>query len=166
MPSVSFAAVLNVAAPTTVALAFAFAFGGAHIAATAGQSEKPATRHELAQQLVKTRVRLAVTERRVRVLQRVVRHEPDVQEALRLASFIYRVPEQTLRSLAFCESRFNPAAVNRSSGAAGLLQFMPQTWAANYYGRHGFSVWSPYANALGAAQHISRYGTGAWECRP
>lgn len=53
----------------------------------------------------------------------------------------------------------------RSSGASGLLQFMPSTWRGNHYGAAGFSVFSPYANALGAAQHISRYGTGAWECR-
>lgn len=92
-------------------------------------------------------------------------HRPSAGEAIALASFVYGVPEATLRRLAWCESRMNPRALNRSSGAAGLLQFLPSTWRGNRFGRAGFSVWSPYANAMGAAYHISRYGTGAWECR-
>lgn len=90
---------------------------------------------------------------------------PSAREAIALASFVYDVPEGTLRRLAWCESRMNPRALNRSSGASGLLQFLPSTWRGNRFGRAGFSVWSPYANAMGAAYHISRYGTGAWECR-
>lgn len=37
------------------------------------------------------------------------------------------VPEALLDSVARVESGFNPGAVNRSSGAAGLFQFMPDT---------------------------------------
>lgn len=123
----------------------------------------PATRAELREQLAKERAvwREREAAYRARLQERVRR--PDVQEALALASFIYRVPKPLLERLAWCESRMNPRAYN-PSGASGLLQFMPQTWRGNYYGRAGFSVWSPYANALGAAHHIRRYGTGAWDC--
>lgn len=124
----------------------------------------------LERQLVKER-RLAKVERReayragVRAGKRSVGREPSVREALALASFVYGVPYRTLDRLALCESRRNPRAVNTASGASGLLQFLPSTWAGNHFGRAGFSVFSPYANALGAAYHIKKYGTGAWECR-
>lgn len=88
--------------------------------------------------------------------------KPTVQEAISLASVTFGVPRSTLSRIAFCESRFSPTAHN-PSGASGLFQFMPGTWAGNRYGQ--FSVWSAYANALGAAYHMSRYGTGAWVCR-
>ena len=44
------------------------------------------------------------------------------------------------------ESRGNPAAVNRSSGASGLGQFLPSTWRGTPQGRAGLSVFDPVAN--------------------
>src|SRR4029434_1451859 len=38
------------------------------------------------------------------------------------------------------ESGGNPYAVNRSSGASGLLQFLPSTWRSTPQGRAGMSV--------------------------
>ena len=37
-------------------------------------------------------------------------------------------PNQMLR-VAWCESKFDPGAYNRSSGASGVFQFIPRTWA-------------------------------------
>ncbi len=59
--------------------------------------------------------------------------------------FIYRASrhygESTSLALqiAYRESRFNWRVTNASSGAAGLYQFMPGTWASTPYRRH-----SPY----------------------
>ena len=44
------------------------------------------------------------------------------------------------------ESRGNPNAVNRSSGASGLGQFLPSTWRTTPQGRAGYSVFDPAAN--------------------
>lgn len=96
---------------------------------------------------------------------KVLRTSPTIDRAIRLAAFTHGVPVSTMRRIAFCESRFNPRAKNPSSTASGLFQFLDTTWAGNRYGAAGFSVWSPFANAMGAAYHMSRYGTGAWECR-
>lgn len=99
-------------------------------------------------------------------LERVLRHDDSVQEAINLAAFAYGVDPGRMTRIAFCESRFSPVAVNGTSGASGLFQFLPSTWNSNRYGAAGFSVWSPLASALGAAYHMSRYGDRAWECRP
>lgn len=112
-------------------------------------------------------VRIARREKaRADRLARVLRHRPDVQEAIDLAAFTYGVDPGRMSRIAFCESRYDPSAQNRTSSAAGLFQFLGSTWASNRYGSAGFSVWSPMASALGAAYHMSRYGDRAWECRP
>lgn len=64
--------------------------------------------------------------------------------------------------LAFCESTLNPLAVNASSGAAGLFQFMPTTWAGTPW--HAQSPFDPAANAAAAAWLYQRYGAGQWSC--
>lgn len=64
--------------------------------------------------------------------------------------------------LAFCESTLNPLAVNRISGAAGLFQFMPRTWAATPW--RDRSPFDPSANAAAAAWLYQRYGAGQWDC--
>ncbi|HEV8207518.1 MAG TPA: G5 domain-containing protein [Acidimicrobiia bacterium] len=74
-------------------------------------------------------------------------------------------PEQLLR-VAYCESRFNPGAYN-ASGAAGLFQFMPSTWAANSAraGYAGASVFDPVASANVAAWMFARGQAFQWVCR-
>ena len=42
------------------------------------------------------------------------------------------------------ESRGNPNAVNRSSGASGLGQFLPSTWRTTPYA--GYSIFNAWAN--------------------
>ena len=64
--------------------------------------------------------------------------------------------------VAKCESNYNPYAVNRSSGASGLFQFLPSTWAGSPY--HAQSVFDPSANAHAAAWLYQRSGPSQWVC--
>jgi soluble lytic murein transglycosylase-like protein len=64
--------------------------------------------------------------------------------------------------VALCESGDNPNAVNRSSGAEGLFQIMPSTWAGTPYASQ--SEFDPVANARAAAWIYARRGGSAWTC--
>jgi Transglycosylase SLT domain len=99
--------------------------------------------------------------RTIRRLRRTLAYRPDVQEALALASVVYRVPLSLLRRRAWCESRWNPRASNGE--AFGLMQFLPSTWRSQPFA--GFSIWSPYASAFAGAwmQKVGR--GGEWACR-
>ncbi|MDQ6774575.1 MAG: transglycosylase SLT domain-containing protein, partial [Candidatus Dormibacteraeota bacterium] len=65
--------------------------------------------------------------------------------------------------VAHCESTYNPQAVNGSSGASGLFQFLPSTWARSPYG--GQPVFDPDTNARAAAWLYETAGPGQWSCR-
>ncbi len=75
-------------------------------------------------------------------------------------------PDQLLR-VAYCESRYNPNAYNPSSGASGLFQFLPRTWAANSVraGYGGASVFEPVANANTAAYMFASGQARQWSCK-
>jgi Transglycosylase SLT domain len=64
--------------------------------------------------------------------------------------------------VANCESHYNPLAVNRSSGASGLFQFMPSTWNANFPGQN---IWDPMAQAHGALVFYNAGRQSAWTCK-
>ena len=64
--------------------------------------------------------------------------------------------------VANCESHYNPLAVNRSSGASGLFQFMPSTWNANFPGQN---IWDPMAQARGALVFYNAGRQSAWTCK-
>jgi transglycosylase-like protein with SLT domain len=64
--------------------------------------------------------------------------------------------------VANCESHYNPLAINRSSGASGLFQFMPATWNANFPGQN---IWDPYAQARGALKFYNSGRQSAWTCK-
>ncbi len=49
--------------------------------------------------------------------------------------------------VARCESNLDPRAVNRSSGASGLFQFMPSTFAFTPNGKRGEDIFDPWSNA-------------------
>ena len=87
--------------------------------------------------------------------------KPSVREAIDLscATFGYC---SSLWSKARCESHLSPFAHN-SSGASGLFQFIPSTFASTPY--RGFSIWSPYANALAAGWMHEHGRGGEWTCR-
>jgi hypothetical protein len=99
----------------------------------------------------------------VRSLQRTLRHDPDVGEAIELAATTYGVPSATLWRKARCESGLDPRNKNPGSTASGLFQFLTSTWASTPFG--GFSIWSPYANALAAGWMHANGRGGEWVCR-
>jgi hypothetical protein len=65
--------------------------------------------------------------------------------------------------IAWCESRYHPNSVNSDSGASGLFQFMPGTWAGTPWASQ--SPFDPVANAQAAAWLYSHYGPGRWSCK-
>jgi len=65
--------------------------------------------------------------------------------------------------VARCESGYNPNAVNASSGAAGLFQFLRSTWAGTPYAAS--SPFDPVANARAAAWLYVHGGPGNWQCK-
>jgi soluble lytic murein transglycosylase-like protein len=64
--------------------------------------------------------------------------------------------------VANCESHYNPLAINRSSGASGLFQFMPATWNANFPGQN---IWDPMAQAHAALVFYNAGRQSAWTCK-
>jgi regulator of protease activity HflC (stomatin/prohibitin superfamily) len=65
--------------------------------------------------------------------------------------------------IAYCESRYHPNSVNSDSGASGLFQFMPGTWAGTPWASQ--SPFDPVANAQAAAWLYSHFGPGRWSCK-
>jgi soluble lytic murein transglycosylase-like protein len=66
--------------------------------------------------------------------------------------------------IASCESTNNPDAVNVSSGAEGLFQFLPSTWAVTPWANS--SPFDPSANAQAAAWlYANSGGADNWECK-
>lgn len=90
----------------------------------------------------------------------VLVHRPDVSEALDLAATVYGHEDDLWRK-ASCESTLNPLARN-PSGASGLMQFLPSTWATTPFAR--FSLFSPYASALAGGWMLA-HGRDEWQCR-
>ena len=66
-------------------------------------------------------------------------------------------------NVAYCESRYHPTSVNSSSGAAGLFQFLPSTWA--FTPEHAQSPFDPIANSQAAAWLYHRDGPSQWVCQ-
>lgn len=86
---------------------------------------------------------------------------PSVVEAVNLSCALFGSCS-TLWRKAECESHLDVGARN-PSGASGLFQFLPSTFASTPFGR--FSIWSPYANALAAGWMHAHGRGGEWECR-
>jgi hypothetical protein len=91
----------------------------------------------------------------------------DMEAIIRAAAARYGADPTQLLRVAYCESRYNPSAYNRSSGASGLFQFLATTWAANSVraGYAGASVFDPVANANTAAWMFARQQAGQWSCK-
>jgi hypothetical protein len=66
-------------------------------------------------------------------------------------------------NVAWCESRYHPTSVNTSSGASGLFQFLPSTWA--FTPEHASSPFDPIANSDAAAWLYARDGPSQWVCQ-
>jgi resuscitation-promoting factor RpfB len=90
----------------------------------------------------------------------------EIEAIVREAAAAHGVDPEQLVRVAYCESRFNPGAYN-ASGAAGLFQFMPGTWAVNSVraGYAGGNVFDPVASANVAAWMFARGQAYQWVCR-
>jgi uncharacterized protein YraI len=64
--------------------------------------------------------------------------------------------------VAQCESLLDPGAVNRTSGASGLFQFLPGTFASTPYAN--YDIFDAWANANAAAWMWSVGRRGEWVC--
>jgi hypothetical protein len=91
----------------------------------------------------------------------------DIESIIRTAAAAWGADPNQLLRVAWCESRYNPSALNSRSGAAGLFQFMPATWAANSVraGYAGASVFDPAASANVAAYMFARGQAAQWSCK-
>lgn len=82
-------------------------------------------------------------------------------------SYLYwRWPEMARRMdcVIYFESGWNPRALNRTYNAAGLAQFIPQTWRRTPQGKAGFSPYDPYAAIDAFAWMVQGGGSwGEWE---
>lgn len=86
----------------------------------------------------------------------------DVVSIIYGAAAAYGQDGNALLAVASCESGLDPGAYNASSGASGLFQFLPGTWASTPYG--GSSVFDASANANAAAWMWSMGRRGEWVC--
>ncbi len=107
----------------------------------------------------------AATVRRLRL---TMEHDPGIREAIALATIVYpALSEQRAWRIILHESWMvsDPIhARNRSSGAAGLMQFLPSTFNSTPF--RGLSIWSPYAQLL-AAGWMHSVGRGCeWAIDP
>ncbi len=80
--------------------------------------------------------------------------DPAVVDAINKASENNGLSKELMFTIANIESGGNPTARNRSSGASGLYQIMPQYF--NDYGVTRTTVWDPYVNADAAARGLNR----------
>lgn len=87
----------------------------------------------------------------------------DVQYAIRLAATTYGVSETAMHRVASCESGHSSTAVNGQY--RGVYQEGPM-FERGKYGRAGFSVWDPVANAMTAAETVAHEGWSQWSCKP
>lgn len=83
---------------------------------------------------------------------------------IRRASLTHRVSFGLLLRKARCESTLNPYAAN-ASGATGLMQFMPSTWATTPYRSRWIlsAKWNALAGAWMHRPDVQR--GGEWSCR-
>lgn len=87
-------------------------------------------------------------------------------KALRRSQRWYRaafrnVPESTLRSIAFCESRNNPRAIGGGGLYRGLFQMTFDIWGA-VGGKGDPAAASPAEQYYRASLVYTRYGSGQW----
>jgi len=85
-----------------------------------------------------------------------------VTEIITAAANRYGQSPSAMLAVAKCESNYDPNAVNRSSGASGLFQFLPGTWRTTPYA--SYSIFDPWANANAAGWMWSVGRRGEWVC--
>lgn len=97
-----------------------------------------------------------------RNLRRTLNTDPTVREAVTIASLVSGVPASRVWAVVRCESGGDATVSNHTgSGAAGLVQYLPSTWRATTFGKHGLNVYSPYANVIQGALAM-RHSMSPW----
>lgn len=90
----------------------------------------------------------------------------DIDQIIRWAAGEMGISESHARRIVYCESKFNPMALN-PSGASGLWQIMPIH--AHRFTKRGWDYWQdrfdPYKNSVVAVEIMQSSGTGAWSCK-
>lgn len=91
----------------------------------------------------------------------------EIETIIRTAARSWGADSDQLLRVAWCESRYDPSAHNASSGASGLFQFLPRTWAANSVraGYGGASAFDAVASANTAAYMFANGQARQWACK-
>ena len=89
----------------------------------------------------------------------------EVVDAISRASWTHGVSYEWLRSTAWCESRYRPAARGKA-GELGLFQFKPGTWVwmSRRAGYAGASPDDPWAAAMVTAWAFRNGYSTHWSC--
>lgn len=74
-------------------------------------------------------------------------------------------PRADMLRVARCESNLDPRAVNSSSGASGLFQFMPGTFAGTPNGKRGEDIFNAYSSADAAGWMWANGMRNHWACQ-
>jgi uncharacterized protein YgiM (DUF1202 family) len=74
-------------------------------------------------------------------------------------------PRADMLRVARCESNLDPRAVNSSSGASGLFQFMPGTFATTPNGKRGESIFNATSSADAAGWMWANGMRNHWACQ-
>ena len=90
-------------------------------------------------------------------------YHPEVIASINATFGIYAY--QALQ-VANCESGYNPSAYNASSGASGVFQVIPGTWAGT--SQRWYSPFNSWANVAAAHEIFVRDGNSwkEWVCKP
>ncbi len=89
----------------------------------------------------------------------------DIVQIIYNAADRWGQPRADMLRVARCESNLNPRAVNPSSGASGLFQFMPSTFAFTPNGKAGQDIFDPYASADAAGWMWANGMRNHWACQ-
>jgi uncharacterized protein YraI len=89
--------------------------------------------------------------------------DDDIVSIIYAAADAYGQPREDMLRVATCESNLVPTAVNPSSQASGLFQFLPSTWETTPYADQ--DIFDPVANANAAAWMWDNGRRNEWVCQ-
>jgi uncharacterized protein YraI len=89
--------------------------------------------------------------------------EAEIIAIIYAAADEYGQPREDMLRVARCESVLDPNAVNATSGASGLFQFLDGTWARTPWA--GDDVFDPVANAYATAWMWAQGNRHEWVCQ-
>lgn len=89
--------------------------------------------------------------------------DDDIVSIIYAAADEYGQPREDMLRVATCESELTPTAVNPTSQASGLFQFLPSTWETTPYADE--DIFDPVANARAAAWMWDNGRRNEWVCQ-